>query len=81
MLIFFGSLDVFSLSPSTDVLLILALCVSPLLMSSVFAFCPIEKECDLNKHLKVRAPERKKLCSRELICNVRFSRCWSAFPV
>lgn len=36
----------------------------------VFAFCPIEKECDLNKHLKVRDPERKKLCSRELICNV-----------
>lgn len=29
-----------------------------------------KKECDLNKHLKVRDQERKKLCSRELICNI-----------
>lgn len=39
----------------------------------VFAYCPIEKECDLNKHLKVRNPEGKKLCGRELICNVCYS--------
>lgn len=39
----------------------------------MFAFCPIEKECDLNKHLKVQDPERKKPCSRELICNVCYS--------
>ncbi|XP_040914534.1 ataxin-7-like protein 2b [Toxotes jaculatrix] len=28
-----------------------------------------KKECDLNKHCRVLDPERKKLCSRELICN------------
>lgn len=36
----------------------------------MFAFCPIEKECDLNKHCRVLDPERKKPCSQELICNV-----------
>ncbi|XP_076598280.1 ataxin-7-like protein 2b [Chaetodon auriga] len=28
-----------------------------------------KKECDLNKHCRVLDPERKKLCSRELICS------------
>ncbi|XP_041654581.1 ataxin-7-like protein 2b isoform X2 [Cheilinus undulatus] len=28
-----------------------------------------EKECDLNKHSRALDPKRKKLCSRELICN------------
>lgn len=76
----FRSLNVFSLSPCTDVgwrwLSVSACCSLP----PVFAFCPIEKECDLNKHLKVRDPERKKLCSRELICNVCF-RCCSLLAV
>lgn len=66
----FCSLDVFGLSLCTDIgscwLSVSACCSLP----PVFAFCPIEKECDLNKHLKVRDPERKKLCSREPICNV-----------
>lgn len=43
-------------------------------LATVFAFFPIEKECDLNKHCGVLDPERKKLCSRELICNVN-SQC------
>lgn len=71
---------VFSLSPSMDDGLCWLSVSARCSLSPVFAFCPIEKECDLNKHLKVRDPERKKLCSRELICNVHFILCWSLFP-
>lgn len=39
-------------------------------LTTVFPFWPIEKECDLNKQHRVLDPERKKLCSQELICNV-----------
>lgn len=44
-------------------------------LNAVFVFFSIEKECDLNKHCRVLDPERKKLCSRELICNVN-SQCY-----
>lgn len=46
-------------------------------LSPVFALCPIEKECDLNKHCRLWDPERKKLSSREPICNVHIVYCWS----
>lgn len=46
-------------------------------LSPVFVLCPIEKECDLNKHCRLWDPEKKKLSSQELICNVRFVYCWS----
>lgn len=39
--------------------------------------CPIEKECDLNKHGRVVDQERKKLCNRDPICNVNSAFSWS----
>ncbi|XP_034000803.1 ataxin-7-like protein 2b isoform X2 [Trematomus bernacchii] len=38
-------------------------------ISSKSAVYTSEKECDLDKQSRVLDPERKKLCSRELICN------------
>lgn len=44
-----------------------------LLLTHVCIFLHTEKECEQNKHDRVLDHERKKLCSREVMCNVKCS--------
>lgn len=48
--------------------------------------CVLERECDLDKHCGVLDPDRKKICTRLLTCNVSFYHVatlhfWSGSPV